>query len=274
MKTPNWVKLALNKKLATEVQCSFQIALLLANVARDGKNWPQAADRYREALAHNPDEKHLLVQLGHMLKELGDYAGAEQQYRQYAQIYSEDSDIHLQLGHLFNRQDRVEEALLSYERAARLAPDNEDIAEHMRRVHSSAGARPAAELRHQALALTDRRNWSEAYVRLVELIDVQGHADLNTVLGNVCKELGNFDEAWSRYRAAEQIARFRDDLPTLLDITMQMGHLCKIEQNPMQAFTHYVLIKDSALLHGLRDLYEQAWREIRLVKSEFTSVFE
>lgn len=274
MKTSNWLIRALHKTQSREVRSPFQTALMLADTARDGKNWLQAAECYREAIILNPDEIHLHVQLGHMLKELGEYEASEQQYRQYAEIHPDDSDIYLQLGHLLNRQDRVEEAVLLYEHAAQLAPRNQDIAAHLQRLRASAGARPAAALRRQALISTDRRHWEEAYGQLVELIDVQGHADLNTVLGNVCKELGNFSEALERYRISERIARTNDDLLVLLDISMQMGHLCKIQQKSMLALKHYVFVKDTALTHSLSDLYAQAWKEIGIVRRERTTVFE
>lgn len=253
---------------------SFNCVLSLADAERDKKNWLSAAEYYRQALMYNPEAKHLLVQLSHMLKELGNYVEAEKGYRQYAELYPEDADIHLQLGHLFNRQNRINEAWQFYKQAAQLDPDNKDIAFHLQAIQDNGGGRPAAELRTKILPLMNDHKWFEAYILLKELVDTHGHYDLETMLGNVCKELGDFDEAWSRYHRAAEAIHDSNDLKKLLDIKMQMGHLCKIEQKWLQALQYYKFVKDSALVKSMDEQYKQAWQEINSIKQKFISVIE
>lgn len=253
-------------------QNPFNCVLSLANTARARKNWLDAAEYYRKALMLNPNAKHLLVQLSHMLKELGNYADAEQGYKKYAELYPEDADIHLQLGHLFNRQNRINEAWQSYQQAAQLDPNNKDIAFHLQAIQDNGGGLPAAELRVKIRPLIDSQKWSEAYALLKELVDQHGHHDLETVLGNVCKELANFEEAWSRYRNAEKMAHDNDDLKNLLDIKIQMGHLYKIEKKWLQALQYYKFVKDNALAKNMDEQYKQAWQEILSIKQKFISV--
>jgi len=53
-----------------------------AEAARDGRQFGVAAMLYEEALRLNPDNARMRVQCGHMLKEAGDLAGAEEQFNE------------------------------------------------------------------------------------------------------------------------------------------------------------------------------------------------
>jgi tetratricopeptide (TPR) repeat protein len=91
--------------------------------ARDAKNWAVAAGHYKRALDRQPDLMGIWVQLGHALKEQGDYSGAEGAYRRALAIDDSLPDTHLQLGHLFKLQARRPEAIDAYAVAIRLDPE-------------------------------------------------------------------------------------------------------------------------------------------------------
>ncbi len=71
------------------------------------------------------------VQLGHGLKESGDYRAAEEAYLNALTLDDRVADTHLQLGHLMNVQARRAEALRAYAAASKLAPDLADARESL-----------------------------------------------------------------------------------------------------------------------------------------------
>jgi len=63
------------------------------------------------------------VRWGHVLKEQGDYAGAEAAYRRALALDRTNADTHLQLGHLLKLQARRVQAVDAYAAASRLDPE-------------------------------------------------------------------------------------------------------------------------------------------------------
>jgi len=91
--------------------------------AQDARNRPAAARHYRHALALQPGLMPVWVQLGHALKEQGDYAGAEAAYRRALALDRTIADTHLQLGNLLKLQARRVQAVDAYAAASRLDPE-------------------------------------------------------------------------------------------------------------------------------------------------------
>ena len=94
-----------------------------ADVARDARQFGTAAILYGEALRLMPNHAAIHVQCGHMLKEVGDFAGAERHYHVARDLMPGDADLALQLGHFYKVAGRPEQAGAAYERAALLRPD-------------------------------------------------------------------------------------------------------------------------------------------------------
>jgi ADP-heptose:LPS heptosyltransferase len=93
-----------------------------ANDARDARQHGVAAGLYQEALRFNSDNARIRIQCGHMLKDSGDLAGAEEQYRLAAQALPDDADLALQMGHFYKIAGRPELAEEHYRRALALMP--------------------------------------------------------------------------------------------------------------------------------------------------------
>jgi Rhamnan synthesis protein F/Tetratricopeptide repeat len=102
--------------------------IILADSARDARQWELAARLYQKALDRNPRNSPIWVQYGHALKESGELrdpdklAQAEAAYRRALSLDPSVADTHLQLGHVSKLQGKTEEAEASYLRAFALDP--------------------------------------------------------------------------------------------------------------------------------------------------------
>ncbi|KXV32262.1 hypothetical protein AD940_14455 [Gluconobacter thailandicus] len=93
-----------------------------ADMARDAKQWPEAALAYRNVLTRYPDRVDMWIQYGHALKESGYLVDAELAYRQAIQRCATHTEGHIQLGHALKLQNRREEASDAYREALRHDP--------------------------------------------------------------------------------------------------------------------------------------------------------
>jgi tetratricopeptide (TPR) repeat protein len=214
-----------------------------ADSARDARDWPTAANLYRDALQRGAGTVAHYVQLGHALKEMGDYSGAEAAYRRFLDECPQDADIHLQLGHLYNRQNQLALAQAWYERAHALAPDEADIAGHIattsRRLANAADEAQRAKI----TALIEQRAWRDARLLLHELVVDRGHRDLIGIYANVVKESGDFEGAQALYDQYGAYAEaFAPDLRA--DVELQRGHLCQACGDLQRALHHYIRARD------------------------------
>jgi tetratricopeptide (TPR) repeat protein len=91
-----------------------------ADRARHAGQWEVAARYYRQALSEEPELPAIWMQYGHMLKEMGDVAGAESAYRESLRLDPENADTHLQLGHALKLRGEVEAAEAAYLRSVAL----------------------------------------------------------------------------------------------------------------------------------------------------------
>jgi GT2 family glycosyltransferase len=102
--------------------------IILADRARDARQWEIAAQLYKEALDRDPRNPPIWVQYGHALKEWGELrepgklAQAETAYRRALSLNPAVADTFLQLGHILKLQGKTEEAQAAYLRAFALDP--------------------------------------------------------------------------------------------------------------------------------------------------------
>jgi GT2 family glycosyltransferase/glycosyltransferase involved in cell wall biosynthesis len=102
--------------------------VLLADRARDERQWELAVRLYQKALDRNPQNAPIWVQYGHALKESGELrdarklAQAEIAYRTALSFDPGAADTYLQLGHILKLQGKTEEAQAAYLRAFALDP--------------------------------------------------------------------------------------------------------------------------------------------------------
>lgn len=92
-----------------------------ADIARDKKNFFDAANFYTEGLALAPWSFDYLVQAGHMHKEIGDMSQALKYYSMANAINPNDADLCIQLGIFYKINNDQKKAAEFYEKALNLS---------------------------------------------------------------------------------------------------------------------------------------------------------
>ncbi len=118
----------------------------------------EAREAYRRALALDPSHPDAHVNLGRLLQEAGDAAGAQEHYRQALASRPDDAIAAFNLGVALEDLGRDEEALAAYGSAVQLDPRNADAHYNAASLCERLG-RPADALRHlkEYRALTRER---------------------------------------------------------------------------------------------------------------------
>jgi glycosyltransferase involved in cell wall biosynthesis len=99
-----------------------EVLLARGDAARDARRWAEAAAAYGAYLRQRPEDRGILVQRGHCLKEDGDPAAALELYRRAEAMQPDDADIHMQIGHALKLLGRRGEAAEAYGRALAIDP--------------------------------------------------------------------------------------------------------------------------------------------------------
>jgi tetratricopeptide (TPR) repeat protein len=229
-----------------------------ADKMRDMKQWGSAAEAYRKVIDFTPNAASIHVQLGHALKESGDYAGAELAYRSAFAIEPSNPEIPLQLGHLFNRKGDIETGIKWYEMAASLDSDSTEIAHHLSNAKINFENSKSDQLILRGKIFMDSRRYEEAADLFNSAVQDHGRQDIFSLLGHALKESGNYKDAELAYlKHREYVAKAAPEL--LPDIEIQLGHLYKIQENYSDALSHYL---EAKFLHNLLDHNDEPSKEI------------
>lgn len=142
---PAWVSTLLREIVPLSQAAAARRLVRRARAARDARQFSVAAALYEEALRFNPGHVRMRVQYGHMLKESGDLAGAEDQYMRAAEDRPHDADLQLQIGHLHKLAGRPELAAAHYARALALNPGWREAERELAAVSGSAAGGGAGD---------------------------------------------------------------------------------------------------------------------------------
>ncbi|MBI5067153.1 MAG: tetratricopeptide repeat protein [Deltaproteobacteria bacterium] len=113
----------------------------------EGASPAQARKAYARALELDPDHPGANLNLGRLLHEAGDGAGAELHYRRALEARPGDGVALFNLGVALEDQGKAEEALLAYARCLESAPEQADAHFNASRILERLG-RKAEALRH------------------------------------------------------------------------------------------------------------------------------
>jgi tetratricopeptide (TPR) repeat protein len=113
---------------------------------------PKAAiEAYEKAIAADPDRIDARINLGLMLHETGNLAGAEQVYREAVRLSADDGDpvLHYNLAILLEDMERVPEAVKEYDAALTLEPAFADCHYNLALLYEKL-KQPREAIRHMA----------------------------------------------------------------------------------------------------------------------------
>jgi len=177
---------------------------------------PQAEALYRQVLAVEPNNVHVLHFLGVLAQQVGQHAQAVQLIGRALQLHPGYADAHNNLGNVLREQGRIEEAIAHYQQALRLKPDYSDAHNNLGVIRQQQGQWDAA-VAHYQQALRLRPN------------DPKTHNNL----GIVRREQKKPEEAIAHYRQALQINPDYPEAHSNLAVVLQ-------EQKKYdEAITHY-----------------------------------
>lgn len=108
--------------------------------ARDRKDWVTAISKYTEYLQSVPRDPAINIQLGHCLKETGDYQNAGLFYDKAYAITPNDDDLALQIGHLEKLKGNKDLALQWYIRSSTLNSENKNAKTEIEELQNTINA--------------------------------------------------------------------------------------------------------------------------------------
>lgn len=167
------------------------------NAQRIGR-WADAYDAYKMVLGKDGRRFGILVQMGHMSKEMGDFGQAELHYREALSLKPDDWDLHVQFGHLFNRAGELAKAKDWYNLANKIMPTSE-ISGLLLNIAECSDAAESDELRRETLEHMDARRFKQALPNAVALYERHGRRDFDVIAGHAFRELGQYAEARGMY---------------------------------------------------------------------------
>jgi tetratricopeptide (TPR) repeat protein len=178
----------------------LKVLLEKAKEAQHQERWAEAYEAYTMVLQQDRRNFGILVQMGHMSKEIGDFDRAEAHYREALELKPDDWDLQVQFGHLYNRWGDPERAKTWYAKANALQPTAQ-INELLHTIADGQKAEQTRELRKTTLDQMDSRSFIKALPNALALYEIHGLRDFDVILGHVYRELGRYDEAKTMYEA-------------------------------------------------------------------------
>ncbi len=182
----------------------------------------EAEQRYRQILAHQPDQVDALYLLGVVAYQTGQAEAAIAQYRQAIALNPDHAEARCNLGVALRQQGEVEAAIAEYQRAIALKPNYVEA-------YFNLGN-----------ALRDRQQWNEAVEQYQQAIAlrpnyVEAYCNLASTLAN----LGQPDAAMAQYRLAIALRpNFASAHYNLANILRETGQTTLALYHYQQAIQH------------------------------------
>lgn len=218
-------------------------ALLIkkAQAAKAARDWRGAATLYAQALELR-EAFGQRVQMGHMLKEAGDLEGAEAQYFKALALQPQDADLHMQIGHFYFVKEQHEDSVQFYRKALELAPNDPHLREVLRVGEGRAADAPFKATIEAAMKAMSVGRWREAEEGFRALQEA-GRDDYLHLLGHAVKEQGRVDEAVDLYRAyRDWIAP--EGGPQAYEAELHLARTLQFAGRFSEAAVHFAAVRD------------------------------
>lgn len=150
--------------------------------AQQAGHLDEAIRAYRRAVTQNPGLAPAHFNLGQLLRQQGDYAGAALSFEGAARLRPHAADAWLNLGAMLERIERFQDAVAAYQRAVACHPDDPS---------------PTYNLGNTLLSLGDFDGAATAYRTVIDL--QPDHADAHWNLATALLASGDYVGGWRQY---------------------------------------------------------------------------
>lgn len=212
-----------------------------AKNAQRNRRWAEAYEAYSKVLGRDDSRFGILVQMGHMSKEMGNFEQAESHYTEALALRPEDWDLHVQFGHLFNKSGSLDKAREWYYRANTIKPTPE-INELLHTIVDRHDATDVSELKRKTLEHMDSRRFQKALPDAVALFEIHGLRDFDVIAGHALRELGRYPEAREMYDKYFERCMLSDSRH-LNDAFWQLMNILEILEEPQEILNLFARLK-------------------------------
>lgn len=212
-----------------------------AQSAKAARDWHGAAAFYAQALELR-EAFGTRVQMGHMLKEAGDLEGAEAQYFKALALQPDDADLHMQIGHFYFVKEQHEDSVRFYRKAVDLAPNDPNLKEALRTGERRAADAPFKTSIEAAMKAMSVGRWREAEEGF-RVVQAAGRDDYLHLLGHAVKEQGRLDEAVDLYQGYSDAVASEGGL-IAYEAELQLARTLQFAGRFSEAAVHFAIARD------------------------------
>jgi len=106
----------------------------LGNVYYQKQEFPEAINNYKKALEINPYFYKAYFNIGFIYYEKEDYRRAEEEFRKVLTVNPDDCAAYYNLGRVYQKQGLYDKALIEYEQALRVKPKHPEVVESIEEI--------------------------------------------------------------------------------------------------------------------------------------------
>ncbi|MBN7809069.1 hypothetical protein JZX86_27500 [Agrobacterium rosae] len=218
-----------------------------AKSAQQQERWAEAYEAYGQALRR--DKRFgILVQMGHMSKEMSAFIQAEAHYAEALEMEPGNWDLHVQLGHLFNKSGDLAKAKTWYIEAYNIHPTAE-IRELIHTLENERAVEGTMQLRSDTLQHMDASRFEAALPGALALYNVHGLKDFDVILGHAFRETGRYAEAQDMYLKYLERS-LASSAANLQDSVFQMVRILEINANYSEIINIIAKVKSNYFKNG------------------------
>jgi tetratricopeptide (TPR) repeat protein len=211
------------------------------------QNYERAISSYRQAIDINPKFAPPYNSLGYALRQVGDYAGAEDAFQRYTELIPDQPNPYDSYGELLLKMGRYDESIASYEKALAIDPKFvasyigigtnqmfmgrfEDARSTFEKIEENARNNGERRQAHfwRAASYLHEGDFENAFAETQKLYEIAAATDdrsamagdLN-LMGNIFLRAGRVDEAAEKYNAQIEMMEGSDATEEIKEATVR-----------------------------------------------------
>ena len=205
---------ALASRAAEKFPQEADLAILIANIDAEDKQYDLALENYYKVLQLKPGHADALWHVSWILQKQDKLLEAEASYHKLIAIAPERHEAHYNLGTVLNSTGKKKEAIASYHKALAIKPDSGNVYHNLGKAYEDLAKLDEAEasFRKGATLSSNVQSWSQVS------------------LGNLLRDTGRLAEAVTYYKAATLTDPNYLEAHSSLLFNLCFGDLCTAEE--------------------------------------------